>query len=185
MKHLGTKTMETPRLLLRPFVMEDAEAMFRNWASDPEVTKYMTWPAHAGMEVSEMVLKDWTSHYGEDNYYQWAIVSKEQGEPIGSIAVVHTSDTARWVEIGYCIGKAWWHRGIMTEALSAVIRFFFTEVGVSRIQATYDPRNPHSGAVMAKCGMTREGLLRRFGRNNQGICDIVMCSILREEYHAE
>ena len=182
MKHLGTRNIETERLLLRPFTREDAPAMYRNWASDPEVTKYLTWPAHSSVDISEMVLTDWTGHYVEENYYQWAIVLKELGEPIGSIAVVKVDEGAQWVEIGYCIGKNWWCRGYVSEALKALITFFFEEVGVGRIQARHDPRNVGSGAVMRKCGMTYEGTLRRAVHNNQGICDACIYSILREEY---
>ena len=185
MKHLGTKSIETARLILRPFTPEDAPAMYRNWASDPEVTKYLTWPAHSSPDISRWVVNDWVSHYSEDAYYQWAIVPKELDEPIGSIAAVHINDDTRWAEIGYCIGKHWWRRGFMTEALGAVISFFFEEVGMQRIQATHDPRNPNSGAVMRKCGMTYEGTLRRFARNNQGICDSAIYAIVREEQDAD
>ena len=185
MKHLGTKTIETERLILRPFTLADAEVMFRNWASDPEVTKYLSWPTHDSVEVSRWVLGDWCSHYGEPDFYQWAIVLKELGEPIGSIAAVRSNNEAKWVEIGYCIGPKWWRRGYVSEALNALIRFFFEEVGALRIQAKHDANNPNSGAVMRKCGMVCEGTLRRAGVNNQGIIDEVVYSILREEYHAD
>lgn len=185
MKHLGTKRIETNRLILRPSTVEDAEAMFRNWASDPEVTKYLTWPTHESAEISRWVLSDWISHYGEPHYYQWAIVHRDLGEPIGSIAVVRSNDDAQWVEIGYCIGKNWWHQGFVSEALKALIAFFFDEVGVNCIAARHDPRNPNSGAVMRKCGMRYDGTLRRSDRNNQGICDAAWYSILKEEYHAD
>lgn len=185
MKHLGTKRIETERLILRPFTSEDAEPMFCNWASDPEVTQYLTWPAHSDVAVSRWVVNDWVSHYGEEYFYQWAIVPRDLGEPIGTISVVAGNDQAGWVEIGYCIGKRWWRQGYMTEALARVIRFFFEDVGISRIQAKHDVRNPNSGAVMAKCGMTREGILRRYDRNNRGICDCAIYSILREEFHAD
>jgi ribosomal-protein-alanine N-acetyltransferase len=112
-------------------------------------------------------------------------VLKDLGEPIGSISAVKVNDTAQWVEIGYCIGKNWWHRGYMSEALKALIRFFFEEVGVGRICARHDPRNPNSGAVMRKCGLICEGTLRRSDWNNQGICDEVVYGILREEYDAD
>ena len=58
MNHCGTRQLDTERLVLRRFVTEDAEAMFRNWASDPEVTKYLTWPAHANVDVTMAVLKE-------------------------------------------------------------------------------------------------------------------------------
>lgn len=182
MKHIGTHNIETERLRLRPFVQGDAPAMFRNWASDPEVTKYLTWPAHGSVEISEMVLRDWVGQYGEPGFYQWAIVLDSLGEPVGSIAVVARDDNAQWVELGYCIGRRWWHQGIVAEALAAVIRFLFEKTGVNRIQARHDPHNPNSGAVMRKCGMRYEGTLRGIDRNNQGICDACVYGILREEY---
>lgn len=181
MKHLGTKELETNRLVLRRFVPEDAEPMFRNWASDPEVTKYLTWSAHGSVEVSAWVVNDWVSHYGEDDYYQWAIVPKDFGEPIGSISVVSKNDQAQSVHIGYCIGKTWWHRGYMSEALDTVIHYFLDEVGVNRIDSRHDPRNPHSGAVMRKCGMIYEGTHRQSDWNNQGICDASWYAILAED----
>lgn len=159
--------------------------MYRNWASDSEVTKYLTWPTDAHVGISEMVLSDWLSHYNEPNYYQWAIVLKDLGEPIGSIAAVQVNDSAQWVEIGYCIGRNWWRQGVVTEALKALIAFFFEEVNAGRIQARHDPRNANSGAVMSKCGMTYEGTLRCADRNNQGICDAAVYGILREEYDAD
>ncbi len=182
MKHLGTKELKTPRLTLRPFVMEDAQAMFDNWASDPEVTKFLTWPAHESLEITKMVLESWVFGYESPNHYQWAIVPHEDGQPIGGISVVASNDEAQWVEIGYCIGSRWWGMGIMPEALKAVLAFFFEEVGMLRVQACHDPRNPNSGAVMRKCGMTYEGTLRQAARNNQGICDVSYYGILRAEY---
>ncbi|MBO7184432.1 MAG: GNAT family N-acetyltransferase [Oscillospiraceae bacterium] len=181
MNHLGTKTIETSRLVLRQFELTDAEAMYRNWASDPEVTKYLSWPTHAGVEISSMVLNDWISHYGEENYYQWAIVPQAFGQPIGSIAAVRVDDRIGKVEIGYCIGKTWWHQGIVSEALNAVIRFFFDEVGTNRVEACHDPRNPNSGKVMAKCGMSFEGIQRQAGMNNQGICDMSWYAIISDD----
>lgn len=178
MKHLGTKKMETQRLLLRPFTLEDAQAMFDNWASDPAVTKFLMWPTHTSVEVSRMVLSDWISHYAQENYYQWAIVPKDLGQPIGSIAAVHANDRIGKVEIGYCIGRQWWHRGYMSESLNAVVRFFLDEVGANRVEACHDPNNPHSGAVMAKCGMTYEGNQRQASFNNQGLCDLSWYAIL-------
>jgi len=179
MKHLGTVTLETKRLILRPFVLEDAEAMHRNWAGDPEVTKYLTWPAHKDAEVSRMVLTDWCSNYEKPEYYQWAIAWKDRPEePFGAIAVVAMAAEAEAVEIGYCIGRAHWGKGVMTEALNSVIDFFFTQVGALRVQARHDPRNPGSGRVMEKCGMKYEGTLRQSDRNNQGICDVVVRGIL-------
>jgi ribosomal-protein-alanine N-acetyltransferase len=182
MKHIGTKRIETERLILRRVTRDDAQAMYQGWASDPEVTKYLTWPTYTSIDDAHNILKMWVAEYGKDNFYLWAIVPKDLGQPIGTISVVESSESANWVEIGYCIGRAWWRKGYVSEALKALITFFFEKVGVGRIQATHDPRNVNSGAVMRKCGMTCEGTLRRAAWNNQGICDASVYSILREEY---
>lgn len=86
------------------------------------------------------------------------------------------------MQVGYCIGRKWWHQGITSEALARVIRFLFEEVGCLRVEARHDNQNPRSGGVMARCGMIREGLLRRSDRNNRGICDAVWYGILKEDY---
>lgn len=182
LNHRGTQTIETQRLLLRRARLEDANPMFHNWASDPEVTKYLTWPTHDSIAVSEMVLGNWIGEYAKENYYQWMIELKDIGEPIGSISVVRQNEADGAAEIGYCIGSAWWHQGIMTEAVRAVMDFLFREVGMNRIEARHDPNNPHSGAVMKKCGMCYEGTMRSSDRNNQGICDAAYYGILRSDW---
>lgn len=156
--------------------------MYRNWASDPQVTKYLTWPPHASADVSRMVLGDWTARYLQMDYYQWAIELKEIGEAIGSLSVVEINENVEGMVIGYCIGKNWWGKGIMPEAGSAVIQYLFEDVGCNRIAAVHDKNNPNSGRVMQKMGMQYEGTHRSSGRNNQGIVDEVVYAILREEY---
>lgn len=181
MKHLGTKTLETPRLLLRPFRMEDAELMYQNWAKDPKVTRYLTWPAHSSLDITKAVLADWTQAYSQMDWYQWAIVDRALEQPVGSISVVSHNDKAELAHIGYCLGRRWWGQGIMTEALQAVMDFLFEEVGMNRLESRHDPRNPGSGKVMMKCGMKFEGLLRQSDWNNQGICDACWYGLIREE----
>ena len=77
MIHRGTQSIETERLLLRRFSISDADAMYNNWASDPEVTKFLTWSAHSSVIDSRAALEAWVSSYSQKNYYQWAIVLKE------------------------------------------------------------------------------------------------------------
>ena len=185
MKHCGTQTLETKRLILRRFTVRDADAMYTNWASDPEVTRYLTWPAHAGVETSRAVLADWTAAYAQESCYQWAIVLKDRAdEPVGSIGAVDVSDDIAAVQIGYCLGRRWWHQGIMSEALGAVMDFFFDAVGCNRVAGRHDPRNSHSGMVMQKCGMKYEGTQRSADRNNQGICDTSWYALLKDERYA-
>ncbi len=185
MKHCGTQRLETERLILRRFVIEDADAMYKNWASDDEVTKYLTWPTHPNIDVSKFVMDDWVNSYSDEKNYHWAIVLKENGdEPIGSIGAVHMNEEISMVHIGYCIGRTWWHQGITYEAMKAVMDFFYKEVRVNRIESQYDPRNANSGKVMEKCGMKCEGIMRSSNRNNQGICDACYYALLKSEWES-
>lgn len=181
MKHLGTIKLETDRLILRRFTFDDAMDMYRNWASDPAVTKFLTWKTYESPKDADAILKIWDENYAQPDFYQWAIELKQIGQPIGSISVVHLNDQVASAEIGYCIGKAWWQQGITSEALERVMRFLFDEVGMNRIESRHDVNNPNSGKVMQKCGMRFEGIRRQSDWNNQGLCDTAYYGILKED----
>ena len=182
MKHSGTQTIETKRLILRRFQLSDCEAVFNNWAHDKDVTHFLTWPAHKDLSVTKMIVSDWVEQYKNSDFYQWAIVLKDSNEPIGSISVVNTDERCEAVEIGYCIGKKWWHQGITTEAFKGIIPYLFETVEANRIVGCHDPINKHSGQVMLKCGLQYEGTMRQASINNQGIVDLAVYAILRSDY---
>lgn len=182
MQNKGTKTIETDRLILRQFRLEDAEYMFKNWASDPEVSKFLTWPPHKDVELTRTLLETWIEKYEDKAYYNWVIELKEINEVIGNISVVKLDEKIEAAEIGYCMGKTWWGREIMPEALKAVIEYLINEVELNRVAACHDSNNAKSGRVMQKAGMKHEGVLRSVAINNQGICDNVWYSVLKEEF---
>ena len=186
MNHLGTVTIETKRLILRRFVEADAAAAFYNWENDVKVTEFLRWPAKESIEAARSVLNDWINNYQNNDFYQWAITLKENGdEPIGTISVVDQNDQLNIVHIGYCIGRKWWNRGITSEAFAGIIPFLFDEAKVNRIESQHDPRNLNSGKVMMKCGLKYEGTLRQADYSNQGIVDAAMYSLLADEYYAK
>lgn len=183
MKDLGTVTLETERLILRKTLEDDFEPMFKNWANDERVTRYLTWPPYESAEqLKNTYHKYLLESQVKSDFYDWKIVLKEINEPVGSIGVVSLRKDTQTAAAGYCLGYEWWHKGIMTEAFKEVIRFLFEEVGVNRIEATHAPENPHSGDVMKKCGLRYEGTARQAGRNMQGICDEVNYAILKEDF---
>lgn len=182
MTHIGTQRIEGNTLILRRFELSDAPAMFANWANDDEVTKYLTWPTHTDVSVTEGILGKWMPQYEDTAFYNWAIVLKDGGsEPVGNISVVRWEKDGQVPIVGYCLGRRWWRQGVMTEALDMVIDFLFEQVGVQRIETYHDPNNPHSGDVMRKCGMTFEGVREKSDRNNQGVCDAAHYFIQRED----
>lgn len=185
MEHKGTIRLETDRLILRQFKIEDAENVFNNWASDDEVTKYLTWPTHSSVEMSRGYMEFCINGYNEKNVYQWGMEMKNSHELIGNISVVKIIDEIDSVELGWVIGRKWWENGYTAEAAERLLEFFFTEVSVNRICAGHDIDNPNSGRVMQKIGMKYEGTLRQSGKNNQGIVDMANYSVLREEWRLQ
>ena len=180
MEHKGTVVLETERLILRRFQVGDAQAMFENWASNPNVTKYLTWQPHASADATRALLGEWVQDYARPDRYQWAIELKTLGQPIGSISVVHVRENVDECEVGYCLGEPWWKKGIMTEAFKRVIAFLFEEVKANRICAHHDTENVGSGKVMQKSGLTYEGTLRQAGCNTSNPrCDLAVYAVIK------
>ena len=153
MNHKGTVAIETERLMLRRFTMEDCEVAFRNWESDPKTTEFLRWQPMENIEATRDVLQTWVNDYADPAFYQWAIVPKTLQEPIGTMSVVGMNERTETLHIGYCIGSKWWRMGYTSEAFAAIIPFLFDEVGANRIESQHDPNNPNSGKVMQKCGL--------------------------------
>ena len=127
MKNSGTVRMETKRLVLRPFVIEDAGAMFRNWANDPQVTKYLTWEPHKDVEETKQILEGWIKSYESKDFYTWAIARKEdEGNVIGSISVPQLDQKAGRGDGGILPGQEvvgeWNHEGGVCGADSVLFR---------------------------------------------------------------
>lgn len=182
MEHKGTVRLETDRLILRRFVVEDVQAAYRNWTSDDRTTEFLRWPTHRSVDVTDGILRHWVAEYARPDFYQWVIEPRDVGEAIGTISSVGMNEKAGAVEIGYCIGSPWWGRGYVTEAMAAVMAFFFDEVGVNRVEASFDPNNPGSGRVMQKCGLKYEGTRRQADFNNRGIVDSALYGMLAAEW---
>lgn len=154
MRKLGSIELRTNRLLLRRFVVEDAKAMFENWASDTDNLKYVTWDPHPNPQLTRALIERWLLHYQEENTYKWAICKKDDpSQVIGDISVVSQDSHKELCEVGYILGKKFWGQGLMTEALQAVLHFLLVEVEFKEVQAKYVSLNPASGRVMAKAGM--------------------------------
>ena len=181
MNKTGTQRLETHRLILRRYRIEDAEDMFSNWASDPEVTRFLTWPPHTSIDVTRYVLNDWISRYEDGGFFNWAIEWKETGSVIGNIAVTVLHEETEAAELGYCMSRAFWGRGIMPEALRAVMDYLFDTAGLNRIEASHDVNNPKSGRAMEKAGLKLEGIHRGYGKNNLGVCDVVIRALIKSD----
>lgn len=145
-----TDLLHTARLTLRPFVPADGPAMFRVWAADERVTRYLRWTPHQSEAESCALVDQWAAESGRPDGHQWAIVRTEDGQLMGSVGVVQGED-GLW-EPGYCLGHDYWGRGYMTEALDAVVGHMFLTHGLDRLGCSHAAANPASGRVMEKIG---------------------------------
>ncbi|MBQ8087000.1 MAG: GNAT family N-acetyltransferase [Clostridia bacterium] len=175
MKKIEPIIINTERLCLRPFELSDAPAMYQNWASDPEVTRYLTWPTHASEEVTRTLLALWI----EQRDPSWCVALRETNEAIGSISVVSANVETQTVEIGYCLSRAYWGGGLMPEAASALIETLFHTFEVKRVIAKHDSENLKSGRVMQKAGMRYVGRREKGAQNNLGLRDMELYEIVR------
>jgi len=181
MNHSGTKVLKTERLTLRPMQVRDAEDMYRNWAADPEVTKYLTWQPHASLDVTRTILADWEAQYKDPKDCHWGM--ELDGQLIGAVAVVDVNERTRAMELGYCMSRAHWGKGLMTEAVSAVRDYLFGEVNANRLVIRHAVPNPASGRVAEKCGFSLEGVNREAYVVSTGeTVDIVVRSMLKREW---
>lgn len=159
MNHQGTVFLRTGRLLLRPYQYGDEAMMYRNWASDEAVCRYLTWPPHQSQEQTRKLVEDWVALSINDRFYHWGITLDDL--LIGDIAVTSWHEKNQDAQIGYCLGRAWWGQGIMPEALASVIHYLFDTVGFHRVTLCHDTDNPTSGRVMQKAGLQYEGTQRQ------------------------
>ncbi|MCI8387949.1 MAG: GNAT family N-acetyltransferase [Clostridiales bacterium] len=169
--------------------MDDLEPIFYNCWNDFEVWKWTNYKPMRSiddvMNSAKMFTDEWLGAYEKSNRYSWAIQIKSSGEVIGRMFGMYPDDRISQVELAYELGRKWWNNGLMTEAVKAVIDFFFKEVGFNRIHAYHASANPASGRVMQKSGMTYEGTLRQACVCNNGIYDKVCYAILAEDYFDE
>lgn len=167
LNHSGTKTIETNRTIMRKFKLDDAEDMFNNWASDEQVTRYLTWQHHKTLKVSQDVMETWCAHYNQ-NTYHWALVLKESNELIGTVGLVRINEKDKVGEFGYAIARKYWNKGIVTEAMNALFEYFFNEIGFEKIEGLHDVDNTASGRVMQKLGMSFVGRISDKYKDNKG-----------------
>lgn len=162
--HMGSVTLETERLVLRGLRHEDAEVVFKNWASDEEVARFMRWNVHNDIEATRQWLKECEEIARDPRRYEWGIILKETHEPIGSIGAFINADEPDRYEVGYCLGKKYWGRGLATEALLCVMDFLVKTVGLSHFISSHALANVASGAVMRHAGFryVRDGVYESF-----------------------
>jgi ribosomal-protein-alanine N-acetyltransferase len=175
--------LETSRLVLRKMTMHDVHDLFE-YASEPEVTKFVTWDCHRNVSDSKHFLNVVLEKYKEHDVSPWGLVLKENNKLIGTGGYAWWMPEHYRAEFGYALSMKYWNLGLMTEAVKEIMRFGFEKMELNRIEARCKTDNLASEKVMQKCGMKFEGIMREQMFVKDEYQDLKMYSILRKEYEA-
>lgn len=132
--------------------MTDADDMFCNWVTDPDVSKFWGWEPNKDIEETKSLLSAWIVDYTRLDHYHWVVVLKETSQAVGYIYLQDISEEEGNAAVHYLLSRKYWNQGLMTEACKAVINFSFLSIGLLSIHTLNHVDNPASGKVMQKSG---------------------------------
>jgi [ribosomal protein S5]-alanine N-acetyltransferase len=176
--------LETKRLILRDYVISDLEDVHK-WMSDSEVMHYLDWKTCC-IEDTRKDLIGTISEINKPNrkIYFFAIIEKETQKHVGGagFSIRKKQCNSGIAEFGYFLLKEYWGKGIAVEAVLKIIEFGFTELSLHKLSASCDKENKASEKVMQKCGLIKEGELRKEKFHRNKWCDRLQYSILIKDW---
>lgn len=148
---MAVPVLETARVILRPLKISDAAAAYNNWASDPDVARYMRWSTHRSMGETVVWLASEEAAMERGDQYGWGFVLKENMELFGCGGLVYSKELGMY-EMGYNIMKKYWNMGLTSEAARAIVTFAAKDMRVPALFAIHAKENVASGKVLQKLG---------------------------------
>jgi ribosomal-protein-alanine N-acetyltransferase len=175
-----------PNIKLRTTIMrktkkKDLKGLLRV-SLDPDVMKYYGTPPVKSMKDITREIKWFNKIYRKNEGIRWIIANKETDEYIGDIGFHNYSKQHRRIELGYKLSKEYRRKGIMTESIKRAMKFAFEKLKVNRIEALVGKDNLASIRLLLKLGYKKEGILRQYEKETKGFMDLIMFSILHEEF---
>ena len=176
--------LKTPRLVLRQARPEDMQRLF-HVAQDEDVMRHFgTEPFESEQQALDAIA--WQQRiWAEGTGIRWVITEPDHDAFIGDVGYFKYERQHRRAEVGYLLAKAYWRRGLMTEAMTAVLDYGFASMDLNRVEALVDPRNAASVGLVHKLGFAQEGLLRDYEFERGAFIDLYMVSLLRREWLKE
>jgi ribosomal-protein-alanine N-acetyltransferase len=171
--------LETERLALRSLTQEDEADVFAIY-SNPEVTRFGDITTLSSQPEARAVIQVFRGEFERDSGVRWAIIEKCSSRLIG-LCVVGWYRHNFSALLSYDLNQHYWSRGIMTEAVGAVVAYTFTHAGMNRITATTVVDNPASIQVLRHLGFQEEGILRDWGFWRGEFKDLRCFSLLRKD----
>ena len=169
---------ETERLCIRHFDLADVDSCYKGWGQDEQLGKFIVGYPMAKETMESFVM----AMAGNEN--AWVIAEKKSGQCIGYMTVDIPYPQLAIGEIGYVIGEHFQRKGYAYEAVSELLRIYFKEKSMYMMEAKYNVNNVSSEKLLKKLGFVTDGILRhrRIDLQTGRRCDLVVCSICRDEY---
>ncbi len=173
--------LTTKRLTLRRMMVADTDDMYE-YASRPDVTKYLTWYPHPDRKYTREYLEYLGNRYAGGMFYDWAVIYEPDCKMVGTCGFTSFNCSSDSAEVGYVLNPEYWGKGIASEALECVLRFAFEELKLHRVEARFMQENDRSRRVMEHAGMQFEGVLREAMLIKGSYANVGICSVLRSEW---
>ena len=173
--------LSADRISLRRLTEADTAAMFAMF-SHPEVMRYWSRPAMTEMAQAIALLQQVLADYQTGDSLPLAIERHGDRVLVGNCTLHHFHEASRRAEIGYCLGRPFWGRGFMHEALQTLIGYAFEHLNLNRLEADIDPRNTASARSLERLGFVKEGHLRQRWIVGGEVSDTGFYGLLREDW---
>lgn len=183
MPFVERSTLTTPRLILRPPRLDDADAFYEIW-SDAQAMRYFSFPAMTDPQQARQRMPRLVSGSDEGKAVVCIVELRETGEALGNCDLFHIDEQCRRAEIGFSMKRRHWGHGFMSEAADAVIAHAFGALQLRRLEADIDPRNTASARLLERLGFVREGLLRERWMVGDEVSDSALYGLLARDRHA-
>ena len=173
--------INTPRLVLRWISEDDIDGLYDVF-SDPQVMRYWSTPPLPNREAAAAMQREIADGNLRDTMIKWGLALRESNHVIGTTTLFNLNLDNGRAEIGYAMSRAYWGKGYMHEALSALLSHAFEVLELRRLEADVDPRNAASIRTLERLGFQREGFLRERWHVNGEIQDALFYGLLRREW---
>lgn len=184
MFHVGTIDIETKKVLLRRFRLDDSINMFKNWANDDLVTRYLSWDSYSDVNQVEKYIREIISQYDNKSFYYWAIELKEISEVVGSVSA-DIDGKLSCAHLSFCIGQNWWNQRIMQEVITNLIPVFMEKIQVERLESCHERENNTAGKVLMRSGFQVEAVLQKSYLGINGPTNMNWYAILKDNYFSK
>ena len=176
-------SIESVRLSLRIVQRSDLSALLAV-NGDPQVTHFLPYPTWRTLADGEAWFERMHGIQSGGTALQFVVVERQKGEPVGTCLLFRYDEGSQRAELGYVLGRAYWGRGYMLEALHALLKHAFAAMGLRRVEAEVDPANVASTGLLERIGFVKEGVLRQRWVDAGQPHDVCVYGLLRHEYRA-